>query len=172
MELPLAEAALRKAIDPHLSYLHSVARRILGDEDLARDAVQEALVALWRAGTVPVHVRGWLVRTVVHRSLHSRRTRLRQLALESRAADEELAPCPLCEPERDLEAKRWMEALERELSALSAESREVFLLREREGLEYDVIARRMGIPIGTVRSRLSRVRTLLRDRLAAFGPTA
>ena len=61
-------------VEPHLALLRRVALRILGCPEQAQDAVQEAICALWQAHGRPVEVRGWLVRTVVHRSLHRRRS--------------------------------------------------------------------------------------------------
>jgi len=53
------------------------------------------------------------------------------------------------------------------LAALDAGDREILMLREYDALSYDEIALVIGIPIGTVRSRLFRARQALRDRLEA-----
>jgi len=151
----------------HLPRLQAAARRILGDDDLASDALQEALVTLWRLGEVPSHVGAWLMRAVIHRSLHTRRTRDRRLHWEERAGLEMLDRCPLCDPERELERRQLLETLQEALEALSAEYRDVFVLRELEGLDYREIAQRLDLPVGTVRSRLSRARRALRQSLAA-----
>ena len=50
----------------------------LHGEDLADDAVQEALLSLWKEGRMPQNPEGWLVRAVVHRSLHLNRSRRRR----------------------------------------------------------------------------------------------
>ncbi len=68
---PTATNAVRTA-EEALGYeqqLRRVARRILGDEDLVEDAVQEALVALWQKPAPPEAQRGWMIRTEV-RSRH------------------------------------------------------------------------------------------------------
>ncbi len=67
-----------EAIHPHVSRLVRTARRILGSDDLARDAVQEALITLWRLGPALGDTYGWLHHVVIHRSLHARRTRARR----------------------------------------------------------------------------------------------
>jgi len=164
------EAKLAEALRTHLPRLQAAARRILGDDDLAADALQEALVTLWHLGEVPPHVGAWLMRAVIHRSLHARRTLERRLRWEERAGHEALDRCPLCGPEQALERRQLMEALEQALEALSVEYREVFVLRELEGLDYREIAHRLDLPVGTVRSRLSRARCALRGTLSALPP--
>src|ERR1043165_8837232 len=61
-------------------------------------------------------------------------------------------------------------AIEAALADLSPELRAAFLLREFHGLEYSEIARSLGIDLGTVKSRLSRARVALRERLAEVRP--
>jgi len=160
--------ALSRVVSRHLAHLHAIARRILGDEDLARDAVQEALVTLWRVGRVPAHTRAWLVRTVVHRSLHVRRSQVRRRHWEERAARESARDvCPLCDPARELENKQLLAALSSAFQRLMPEYRDVLLLREIEGLDYLAIAQRLSVPVGTVRSRLNRAREIVRESLRA-----
>jgi len=160
--LAAPERALEEAVQAHGALLRSVARRILGDDDQARDAVQEALVALWQSREEPENLRGWLVQAVVHRSLHARRTRDRRAHWEREAGGLTAGWCPLCDPEHQTEARRRLQAFEEALASLSREHRSVVLLRELEGLEYEEISRRLGIPVGTVRSRLNRARRVLR----------
>ena len=72
-------------------------------------------------------------------------------------------------PERtdaDMHRKQTIAAIEAAIADLSPELRAAFLLREYHDLEYTEIARSLGIELGTVKSRLARARTLLRERLA------
>lgn len=155
---------LRESVERHLAMLRRVAMRILGCPEEAQDAVQEAILALWRVRDRPPELRGWLVRTVVHRSLHRRRSALRRRRWEEQAASESSwIACPLCDPEDELRRRELVASLEEALSRLSSDHRIVLALRA-EGLEYDEIADRLGLPIGTVRSRLNRARRALRDR--------
>ncbi|MBK7874142.1 MAG: RNA polymerase sigma factor [Planctomycetes bacterium] len=157
-------------VEPHLEALHAIARGIVGSDDLAWDAVQETLVCFWRANEAPQDVRGWLVRTVVHKSLHVDRARRRRSRHEDRAGSERVEPCPLCDPALALEHESWAVELDAALESLSAEMRAVFLLRQREGLEYEAIASALALPIGTVRSRLKRARERLAERLGVQEP--
>lgn len=157
--------AAQRAAHAHLPRMLSVATRILGDSDLAHDAVQEALLTLWLAPRVPENLRAWLIRAVVHRSLHARRGEQRRRKWEERAGAEWAEACPLCEPDRDLERAEARNLLDRALAQLTEEQRLVLALRETEGLDYEAIAARLGVPIGTVRSRLNRARAALREEL-------
>lgn len=148
----------------HSPSLLRAAQRILGSEDLAWDAVQETLLALWALRRTPPQPRAWLLRAVVHRSLHLRRSLQRRSAYEQRAAQ----ACPLCtplDPQRALANADLRAALREALAELNPAQREVFLLYEVEQLEYEAIAARLCVPVGTVRSRLNRARQALRRHL-------
>lgn len=161
---PVEHASLAnfdEEIRPHLPAVLATAKRILGDDDAASDAVQEALIALWQSGSVPPHLRGWLMRTVVHRSLHARRSRIRRSAWEERGGNA-VQPCAMCDPERELEIRELFESLDRALRALSPDHREILVLRDVEGFEYSEISEMLDVPVGTVRSRLNRARARMR----------
>ena len=128
------------AVREHLNVLYSVATRVLHDRDEAEDAVQEALVTLWNLGETPPNLRAWLTRTVLHRSLHARRSALRRRKWEARAGVE-LEPladdsCALCAPGDEIERRQLREALDRALAGLSEEHRLVLSLREIQGTIY------------------------------------
>ena len=157
---------LERLVTPHLQRLTEVAERILGSGEEAEDAVQEALVTLWRSKEAPPNPRGWLVRTVVHRSLHARRTALRRRKWEERAGVDWVTTCPLCDPSETVEAQELQQQLDHALEGLSDDHRIVVALRA-EGLEYHEIAERLGVPVGTVRSRLNRARDALRTEFGS-----
>jgi RNA polymerase sigma-70 factor (ECF subfamily) len=147
--------------------LGRAARRILRCPDAAHDAVQEALITLWLHPPDHAHERAWLLRTVVHRSLHERRTQQRRRRWEGAAVEALLGECPLCTPQRELEQREIGALLDQALAALPEPYRAPFLLREVEGWDYTRIASALAIPIGTVRSRLNRARAALRARVEA-----
>lgn len=171
---PLAANAVppEPLLAPDLARAHQVAARLLGCDHLAADAVQEALVALWQQPTPPVDLRGWLVRTVVHRSRHLRRTLQRRAHHEHAIA----AHCELhrgCDnPLHHALAHELAERLERAVAGLPPEQREPFELLEHSGLDYRGIATRLAVPIGTVRSRLHRARVALQKTLHDAGEVA
>ena len=155
--------AFRVLLEPHLAALHVIARGIVASHDLACDAVQETLLALWLQDDEPVDLRGWLVRTTVHKSLHVLRRESRRGRHEERAGLERTEDCPLCDPAEPVEESEARTRLDAAIAALSDELRTTLLLRSEHGLEYRQIADALAIPIGTVRSRLKRAR----DSLAA-----
>lgn len=162
-----ASPELEAAIRDHVTRVLAVARRILRSDELAEDAVQEAFVSLWRERPETDRQSAWLVRTVIHRSLHARRTAQRRRHWELRAGLEAETdpPCRLCEAERERMNADLRSEIGRALSALDDERRAVFELREIEGLDYAEIAERLAIPVGTVRSRLHRARLALQAAL-------
>src|SRR5262245_29319224 len=99
---PRALEADASGLELHLPRLLAVARRILGSDDLAWDAIQEALMCLWHEREEPRDLRGWLVRTVVHRSLHQvrsleRRRRHELSAWRDRSPRDDADPAQLAE---------------------------------------------------------------------------
>lgn len=156
-----------------LHHLHVVARRILRCDDLAHDAVQETLLALWACATPPLEARAWLVRTVVHKSLHLARGRRRRVRHEAEAGLPRTEPCPLCDPLLELEETEIDEHVARAVLDLPEHLRAAFVLRHLRGLDYGAVAGLLGVPIGTVRSRLYRAREALWRRLSSeFGVVA
>lgn len=160
-----SEIDFEATVTPHLKPMVSVARGILGSEDLAWDAVQEALLSFWREDELPPNPRAWLLRTVTHRSIHLLRTRSRRRKHEERAAAARFERCTCNDPARIAADQEFCSELEKALARLPHEQRQVFLLREVEQLDYAAIADALRVPVGTIRSRLNRARAALRDLL-------
>ncbi|HTV17793.1 MAG TPA: sigma-70 family RNA polymerase sigma factor [Polyangiaceae bacterium] len=158
---------IARALRGHRAGLGRAARRILGCPDAAHDAVQEALITLWQHPPEHEHERAWLLRTVVHRSLHERRCHQRRQRWESAALGAWADDCPLCSPQLELEQREIGALLDRALAELPESYRTPFVLREVDGSDYAQIASQLQIPVGTVRSRLNRARVALRAHVAA-----
>lgn len=148
------------AIVQHIPALRRYARVLTGDawaaDDLVQDTLERACVKwrLWLAGS---DLRAWLF-TVMH-NVHANQVRYaarrpQAFALEADAA----APEALAEPTPGLRLD-----LQRCLLQLPEEQRAVLLLVSLEDLSYAQVARILGIPEGTVMSRLSRARSRLRE---------
>ena len=150
--------------------LHGVARRILRDVDLADDATQQALLAIWRdlpGLRDPSLFEAWSYRLLVRACYaEGRRTRrwapnLRFLPMDGTDAGEELAAVVV----RD--------QLERAFRRLSIDHRTVVVLHHYLDLPLDEVAETLGVPVGTVRSRLYHAMRGLRAALDADArPTA
>jgi RNA polymerase sigma-70 factor (ECF subfamily) len=151
-------------VRPHLGRMLSTARRILKSDDLAWDAVQESLITLWLRSECATAPRAWLIRTVLHRSLHHARLLRRRRHHEERVYRVESDAS--ADPAHVANQGELMRELDDALGDLSPSFREVLLLRERDDLDYSEIAALLRVPIGTVRSRINRARGALKTRLA------
>lgn len=152
--------------------LLAVGRRHCRTEEEARDAVQDALVAA--ATHLPAFrgdgtMDGWVVRMVARACGRMRRGRKNDPALH--AVDVEVA-APEDDPEQAAERGRIAEALGEALLELEPLDRAVLLLAEGEGWTGPDIARELRTTPAAVRTRLTRVRRRMRERLAdRLGPT-
>ncbi len=145
----------------HLPRMTSAARRILRDADLAADAVQEALVALWRHDVRPEDPGAWLQRAVTLRSLDLARRRRRLRDHEERARLGRPERSSRDDPAAGLERRDLALSVREALARLRPDHREILALRDVEGLGYEEVAEALGVPVGTVRSRLHRARAAL-----------
>ena len=169
---PLAESDRRSRFEavflPHLDAAYNLARWLTHDDHDAEDVVQEAFLRAFRYfdGFHGEDGRTWFLAIVRNTCMTwLKRQRSERAVLPF---DETLHSPQAHGPEPD---SRLLQAASREaihdaLGELSAEFREVIVLRELEGLSYKDIARIIGSPIGTVMSRLARGRDLLRQHLA------
>ena len=149
---------------PFMSEAYNLARWIMKDESDARDATQDAYVKAFRYFE-PFHGdsgRAWLlriVRNVCYDALRARDSHRNIISLDEEivAAAADLKPAPNVIAIREATKLRVREALE----ALPLEFRTVTILRELDGFSYKEISGIVGVPIGTVMSRLSRARQQL-----------
>jgi RNA polymerase sigma-70 factor (ECF subfamily) len=159
----------------HRDMAYRVAYRLLGKEEDALDAVQEAFVK------VLAHISGfqgrssfktWLLRVVSNAALDLGRQRGRRDVLhrEELPADAERdPPAAVAEPSFELERADLRRILNEALAQLPEPQRKTFVLHVEGGLSYREVAEVMEISIGTVMSRLfytrQKLRTILADRV-------
>ena len=153
----------------HLDAAYNLARWLTRHDQDAEDVVQEACLRAYKffAGYQGGDSRTWLL-TIVRNTGYTwlRQNRGHEL---SAVFDEELhqvvADCAVLNPEVVFERSANVELLKAALEELPVEFREVMVLRELEDLSYKEIAQVVGVPIGTVMSRLNRARQRLQLRL-------
>lgn len=145
-----------------LQSLLALARRFLGCDHLAQDALQEALLSLSQQEEQPELPVGWLTRAVVFRCRHLRRTARRRQHHEHRVSQgcELHADCD--NPLHVAIAHEVGDLLTAVRDSLPREQRKALDLYEVDGQDYQQIAATLGVPVGTVRSRLARARQALR----------
>lgn len=165
--------AFHELASRHADDLFRLAFSLVGNRQDAEDVLQETLTAAFeRIGSFEKRaaVKTWLIRILVnqsarvHRSRHVRRTASLDALSEGAASVLSGAPA---DPSERADLRLDVMAV---LEALSAEHRQVITLREFQGLSYEEIAQVLGVPRGTVESRLFRARRELRERLKAYLP--
>jgi RNA polymerase sigma-70 factor (ECF subfamily) len=165
------EALVRLKVDA----VYGTALAILGHEADAQDAVQEAFVAAWRSMAAlrdPDRFEAWFGRIVVNACRMSLRKRrgVREITVQSSGddavgSDGDLSESPSSDrPLADLAASA--DAFDRAFERLTIDERALLVLRHRDELPVAEIAARLGIPAGTVKSRLFAARRSLERALA------
>ena len=157
---------------PHLDAVYRAAVAVCGDPDNARDLVQATyLKALERFGSFQLgtNCKAWIM-TILRNtwidSLRRRKTAGPQLPLvEDIAAQPPRAEQPVWTEASNILENFGDEDVIRALGELPEEQRLTLFLVDVEGLTQEEVARITDVPIGTVKSRTSRARSLLKDRL-------
>jgi RNA polymerase sigma-70 factor (ECF subfamily) len=167
-------AAVGEAYDRHHEALRSFARRLLGETVGAEDLVQDVFVALPRAAQSfrgDSSLKTYLISIAVNHCRHHIRSSARKRAALSRASSEPppCAPFSGSSPEREFERHELAQILSRALDRLSVEHRVTFVLCEVEQLKSREVAKIVGIPEGTVRTRLMFAKKKLRAMLEKEG---
>ena len=153
---------------PHLNDLYRTAARVIGNRSEAEDLVQETYLQAWKSfhrfepGT---NCRAWLFKIMFHLIQHRRRkwynSKLVQendeMLLQDTVAYE--PPVPQHLSDEDVLAA---------LETIPAQYREAVVLADVQEFSYKEVAATLGVPVGTVMSRLSRGRKLLRAELSGI----
>ena len=157
-------AAFVELLRPRIDRLFALSHRILRDVDGAEDALQDALVVIWRdlrSLRDPARFDAWLHRVVVRECIDDASRERRRIAhVRALPNDEPTAPDGLLTlADRD--------QIERGLQRLTAEQRAILALHHYAGYEPTEIAGLLGIAPGTARSRLHRAHRAMRAALDA-----
>jgi RNA polymerase sigma-70 factor (ECF subfamily) len=166
-----------------LHYQDSVfhtALRVIGDEDLAQDAAQEAFISAFRniSAFRGGSFKAWLMRMVTNACYDEFRRQKRRpttpLEPDAKQADGEEMESPrwLADPnmtpaERS-EADELEHAIQHCLDTLPTDFRTVVVLADIQGMDYSEVATASKVPLGTIKSRLARARLRLRECLRGF----
>jgi RNA polymerase sigma-70 factor (ECF subfamily) len=152
-----------------------IARAMLGDLDAARDATQEAFVKAYKSidrFDPERSFRPWflqILRNQCRDALRSRKARRKFELPEARSEVRIEARSLTADTERDHARSEASALLARGLAALDEASRDIIVMKELEDLSYQEIATTLGVPEGTVASRLYYARRALKEALEAMG---
>jgi RNA polymerase sigma-70 factor (ECF subfamily) len=170
--IPIAGAAgdeLEVAVREHARFVYKVAYAALRNHHDAEDAAQEAFFRFWRHRKDWPSIRdrrAWLARTVWRVAL-DRRKSAREVALDEAAEAVRQLRAQGSSAEEIAAQAQMLGLLERLIATLPRELRDTLALSTVEEMTSAEISEVLGIPEGSVRTRLLRARELLREKLAA-----
>lgn len=158
--------AARTLVETYQQRVFALASRMLAGRGRAtiEDAAQDTFLQVFRRLATfrsdgPARLSTWILTIAARRAID-------ELRRQRPALVADLEPAADARGDDRAIRRELIAAIERALHDLSPELRAAFLLREYHGLEYAEIAQALAIDLGTVKSRLSRARAALRERLA------
>jgi RNA polymerase sigma-70 factor, ECF subfamily len=162
---------------PYRDTLYGHALAMTKNADEAEDLVQETTLRALRgfeSFRFEGPVRAWLLTILRNLFINSYRSRMRaphSVAIEAMENQDQLV-APQASPERQVFSRLESEAIWRAVDSLPDDYRQVLVLSDERGLSYQEISLQLNIPVGTVRSRLSRARSRIRRLLFSWRPDA
>lgn len=162
--------SLEDAFAQHQSELLGTLYYLVGNFEDAKDALQETFVKCWRhrsrLGEIE-NLKAWIFQIAINagRDLRSTAWKRRRMPL---AGEQNMVAAETSGPEVDVEQREQLEQVREALHQLRPEEQEVFLLRQNGDLTYEQIATTIGIPLGTVKTRM---RLALGKLRSALNPT-
>jgi RNA polymerase sigma-70 factor, ECF subfamily len=165
---PGASGSFEELAMPHFAQLYNFACWLTGDRAAAEDLVQETMMKALRGFSSyqqGSNFRAWMHRILRNTYLTSQSGLRATISLDS----DDAPPEPSTEetPESALLARCEQGAIQSALESLPVHFREIILLCDMEEMTYQEISQALGVPVGTVMSRLSRARRAMRELLIA-----
>ena len=163
---------------PHLDAVYTAALRLARNPDDAEDLLQETILRAYRffhQFTEGTNCRAWLL-TILYNNFRNsyRRGAREQPAASNEEFDRDIETSSLrsdqarINPEELIGNRMIGHRIEAALNAIPADFREALLLVDVQELNYQEVAVVLGVPLGTIKSRVSRGRALMRDALRGF----
>lgn len=164
--------AFNQLVLTYQNLAYSVAYRTLQDDAAAADVVQESFIKAFRAIATfqGGSFKSWIIRIVANSCYDLLRSRQRKAtdSLDDLVENEEYAPYledRAANPHAHVEQMELGELIERSFATLPADQRLVLTLCDVHGYSYEEIAEIIQTPMGTVKSRINRARSRVRDYL-------
>lgn len=166
--------AFNQLVMLHQSMAYNLAYRILGSEDAAADATQDAFLSAYKAMSSfrGGSFKAWVLRIVTNACYDQLRARQRRptTSLDDMEGDADHSPYlldPAEQPDEYVERRELDQLIQAAILTLPADQRIVLVLSDVQAMNYQEIAEATGLALGTVKSRLSRGRARVRDYLLA-----
>ena len=169
------DANFARYVLPEVEMLLRVAMTLTAQPADAEDLVQDTLIRAYQAADRfdGRHPRAWLLTIMRHAEANRHRRHRPHLLDEPDTETEPLAAglvsAARATPEDIVVGEKFGEVVDAALAALPLKHRQVLILVDVNGLAYAEAAKLLGVPAGTVMSRLHRARKAIRDKLAAAG---
>jgi RNA polymerase sigma-70 factor (ECF subfamily) len=163
--------AFGELVNRYQTRLYNAAIRLVGNPEDAADVVQDAFLNAYQSlrtfkGDAEFYT--WLYRIAINTAISHKRKKRATVSLDAAGPEGGIDPDDPSEyikPGVALERSEEGVQLQSAMTRLSHEHKEVLVLKDIEGMKYEDIAELLGVPIGTIRSRLHRARLELRDLL-------
>jgi RNA polymerase sigma-70 factor (ECF subfamily) len=165
MAQALNEAKLREWMHKHGPRLITLSAGICRDRHRAEEIVQEAFIKLWRQppDVGEIAYASWLRKVVTNLSINALKRTKRPAALPEFSDDP--AVVSRIRPDVQCDLDDNVSRVHRAMGRLDEPKRAILMLRVFEQLSYEEIAKQLGVPVGTVMSRLNRARLALMDEM-------
>jgi len=161
--------AFGQLVSKYQDRLYTTVAHMLGSAEDARDVVQDAFVHAFVKLESFQRNSGfytWMYRIAVNAAISKRRRQRPTLSVEQNRESTGQEPVGnSASPSDRMEQQERVQQVQAALATLSDEHRQILVLREIEGCDYDTIAEILDLPVGTVRSRLHRARLQLKEQL-------
>lgn len=163
--------AFRELFDLHAKVVYNHAFRLVGSWSTAEDAVSLTFLEAWRLReridtSVDATLQPWLLGIATNVCRNVRRAARRYDGVVARLPAHDVVPDPAAEVASRLDSAEQLARVRKAMAMLRKSEREILALCVWAGLDYAEAAEALGLPVSTVRSRLSRVRQKLRKLVA------
>ena len=156
--------AFGQIIYPYERLIYNIAYKYMGNAEEAKDIAQESLLKIYlniKTCRSLDTFKAWSAKITVNTALDALRKRPRQ----SMEVLEEHPAASADEPEHRAIHNENIRLVKKAIDSLGAEHRTLVILRDLEGFSYEELVLITGVPMGTVKSRLSRARLALREQI-------
>lgn len=163
--------AFNRLVTSYQTKIYNLAFNYVKQEEEAKDLTQDIFVTIYRSISKlrdETKFVAWLYQVAINHCRNRYKKLQRRGYFNSQSIDDEDSPIQLSggdSPEKNLEQNRTIELVRQTIADMPKSEKEVLLLRDIQELSYDEISAILDVPLGTVKSKLNRARSALKDRL-------